>query len=117
MKNMPAIITFATVAALLLLAIAASLFNSIPFAFIASYVVGFGCSLGFLAMFIADYSHRSPRLAEIVVREADARPELEAAAKASTAWNQPDWGYRDPITVSFRSTLGLRNEPITWSAM
>jgi hypothetical protein len=101
----------------LLLAIAASLFDSIPFAFIASYVVGFGCSLGFLAMFIADYGHRSPRLVEIVVREADARSELEAAAKASAAWNQPDWGTPDTITVDFRSAIGLRNEPNTWSAI
>jgi hypothetical protein len=117
MKNMPAIITFATVAALLLLAIAASLIDSIPFAFIASYVVGFGCSLGFLAMFIADYSRRSPRLAEIVVRDADVATELEAAAKASPAWNQPGWGAPDPITVNFAATLGLRNEPNTWSAI
>jgi hypothetical protein len=121
MKNMPAVITFATVAVLLLLGIAASFIDSIPFALIASYVVGFGCSVGFLAMFLADYGLRAPRLSAIVIREADERTELAEVAEASVSGSQPDWEIRapfdDPITMMTRSTIGLMNDPATLSGI
>ena len=121
MKNMSAVITLATIAVLLLLGIAASFIDSIPFAVIASYVVGFGCSVAFLAMFLADYGFRAPRLSAIVIREADARTELGEPAEASALRNQPDGEFRapfdDPITMITRSTIGLRNDPATLSGI
>jgi uncharacterized protein (DUF58 family) len=117
MKNLPAIASIATVAVLLLLAVAASLIDSLPFAFIASYVVGFGCSIGLLAMFISDYGPSTPRPLAIVTREVEERRALEAA-RAAAAQGQPvETAYNDPITVSWMSTLGLQNDPATVSLL
>jgi hypothetical protein len=104
MKSLPAIISLATAAILLLLAVAASVINSLPFALIASYVVGFGCSAAFLALFAADYSPRRP--IEIVVKETEEKREL--------AWPNSS-GAEDSITVNFLSTMGLRKDPATLS--
>lgn len=106
MKNAPAIITFATLAVLFLLAVAASLIDSIPFAFVASYVVGFGCSAGFLSMFLADYGEASRRKVVLVPVESD--------VPASNEWGQGD-RFPDPITVNFLPTGGFRKEPATLS--
>jgi hypothetical protein len=119
MKNAPAIITFATLAVLLLLAVAASIFDSIPFVFIASYVVGFGCSVGFLTMFIADYAQRTPRLIVLEVSRADRARERQAARRAASIESMldqdPSGQFSDPITMNFLSTAGLRKGPSTLS--
>lgn len=106
MKNAPAIITFATVAVLLLLAVAASLIDSIPFVFVASYVVGFGCSVGFLSMFLADYGESSRRQVVLVPVESDvvAKADWQAGAQ-----------FPDPITMNFISSSGFRKNPATLS--
>jgi hypothetical protein len=106
MKSLPAIISLATAAALLLLAVAASFIDSLPFALIASYIVGFACSIGFLALFIADYNPRSARPIELVIRETEAKRQVERPVAPS---------FVDPITLNVLSTLGLRNDPATLS--
>jgi len=106
MKSLPAIISIATVAALMLLAVAASFIDSLPFALIASYIVGFACSVGFLALFIADYGPRSARPIELVIRETEAKRQVE------TSVVQP---FEDPITLNVLSTMGIRNDPATIS--
>jgi hypothetical protein len=105
MKSLPAIISLATAAALLLLAVAASLIDSLPFALIASYIVGFACSIGFLALFISDYAPRA-RPIELVVRETEA---------AREAKNQAVPAFADHITLNVLSTAGLTNDPATLS--
>jgi hypothetical protein len=118
MKNLPAITSIATLAVLLLLAVAASVIDSIPFAIIASYVVGFGCSIGFLAVFLADYDPRSPRPVAVVTTEAEARRKLEAAMAAAAQHEldgQMDTPFGEPVTVNLLSTMGLRNDPATLS--
>ncbi len=118
MKNLPAIISIATVAVLLLLAVAASVIDSLPFAFMASYVVGFACSVQLFAMFVQDYGPRGPRLVESVSVEASARRDLEAAKAAEAEWRleRRDAGACcDPVTVNVLSTLGLRNDDATLS--
>jgi hypothetical protein len=119
MKNLPAIISIATVAVLLLLAVAASVIDSLPFALIASYVVGFACSLSLLALFVADYAPRSPRLIALVSSEAEEKRAHGAAARAAATEHlldhQADAPYSDPITVNFMATMGLRNDPATVS--
>jgi hypothetical protein len=120
MKNLPAITAIATVAVLLLLAVAASVIDSFPLAYIASYVVGFGCSIEILVLFISDYSPRAPRLIAIVSREAEERRQL-GAARAVPAQCQPEQlvetAYDDPITVNWMSTIGLQNDQATLSLM
>jgi hypothetical protein len=115
MKNLPAIISIATVAVLLLLAVAASVIDSLPFALIASYVVGFACSLSLLALFVADYAPRSPRLIALVSSEAEEKRAREAAATERLLDRQADAPYSDPITVNFMATMGLRSDPATVS--
>jgi hypothetical protein len=109
MKNLVPITSIATIAALLLLAVAASFIDSLPFALIASYVVGFACSASLLAVFIADYSPRSPRPIPI------ARRELEAAESARWAQGRFDPSFDDQVTVNILSTVGLRDDPATLS--
>ena len=65
MKNLPAIVSLSVIATLLLLAVAASFDTSIPFALIASYVVGFACAAAMLASLIVDYGQSAPTLIEI----------------------------------------------------
>lgn len=117
MKNVPSIISLATVAVLLLLAVAASFIDSLPFAFVASYVVGFACSVGFLALFLADYGSTSPRLIAIDFKEAEAK--REAAARATRAQRRPDPQFgapcREPVAPELLATIGLRNDPSTLS--
>jgi hypothetical protein len=119
MKMLPAIVSLATIATLLLLAVAASVTDFIPFALVASYVVGFGCSIGFLALFIADYTPRSRRLVETVVSEAEAERELEAMARAAAAQRrfreELDQLAHGPLTANMLRTLGLRNDQATLS--
>ena len=116
MKNLVPVISIATIAALLLLSVAASFIDSLPFAFIASYVVGFACSASLLAVFIADYSPRSPRPIAIVTREVEARRELEAAQSAQGRFDaQFEPSFNDPLTVNILTTVGLRNDPATLS--
>ena len=110
MKNVSAIISIATVAILLLLAVAASVIDSLPFAVIASYVIGFACAIQFLALFIADYSPRSPRPIPIMSREAE-----ENAAAQRRVDQQADTPFSDPDTVMMLSTNRLRNGPATLS--
>jgi predicted O-methyltransferase YrrM len=111
MKNLPAIVSIATVAVLLLLAIAASFIDSLPFLFIASYVVGFGASIGFLALFIADYAPRSPRLIAIEVRQDETQRASAAKAVRSQHWLDDQGGsFIDPITVNLLATLGVRSD-------
>jgi hypothetical protein len=106
MKSLPAIISLATAAALLLLAVAASFIDSLPFALIASYIVGFACSVGFLALFIADYGPRSARPIELVIRETEAKRHIERPVAQL---------FEDPITLNVLSTVGLQNDPATLS--
>lgn len=115
MKNIVPITSIATIAALLLLAVAASFIDSLPFAFIASYVVGFACSASLLAVFIADYSPRSPRPIPIVSREVETRRELEAAESSAPAQGRFEPSFDDQVTVNILSTVGLRNDPATLS--
>lgn len=106
MKNAPAIISLATVGALLILAVASSLFDSIPFALIACYIVGFSGSIAFLATFMADYGPRSPGPIRIVAED-----------PASDRWTEAptDVAINEQLTVSILSTLGLRDAPATLS--
>lgn len=120
MKTLPAIISIATIAALLLLAVAASVIESIPFAYIATCVIGFAVALELLALFVADYGPQPPRL--IAVEQEKAQAEREAAARASETRrrierevNSP--AFNDEASVNWVSTAGLRNEPSTLSLL
>jgi hypothetical protein len=115
MKTLPAIISIATVAVLLLLAVAASVIDSLPFAYIASYVVGCGCAAGLLAFFIADYGPRSPRLIEAVIDEAKALRDAEA--RAAAARRQAETPFDDHVTVNWLSSGSLSNDPATVSQL
>lgn len=120
MKNLPAIASLSTVAILLLLAVAASLYASLSFAFVASYVVGFSCATGMVASLIWDYGPRSPRPIELPVRYAEPRRarEVSEAASAEPCVNFPAARPRDEaITDDLMATIGLRNDPATLSLM
>src|SRR5665213_3820370 len=102
MKNLPAIISIATVAVFLLLAVAASVIDSLPCAFMASYVVGFACSIQLFAMFVEDYGPRSPRLVESVSIEVSASRDLAAAKAAEAEWqlgSRSEGAFSDPVTM------------------
>jgi hypothetical protein len=115
MKNVTAIISIATVAVLLLLAVAASFIDSLPFALIASYIIGFSASIGFLALFIADYGERGPRPIPVVIKEDEPQRQLEEKAADSREWigSQGSTPFNDPITVNLMSTLGMRDNSAT----
>jgi hypothetical protein len=119
MKSLPALISLATVAALIVVAVAASLINSVPFTLIAAYVVGIGSSLTFLALFAADYASQ-PRLLRVVDPAASKR-ELEALLRAAASRERRDVAVapaaRDEITEKLWSTLGLDREPSTLSLL
>jgi hypothetical protein len=118
MKNLTVIISIATVAVLLLLAVAASLIDSIPFAFVASYVVGFAGSIQLLAFFVQDYAPRKPRLVEVESSEAAAKRALEAAKALEAQWlaeQRSSGSFDEHLTVNVLSTIGLRNDHATLS--
>ena len=106
MKNVPAVISLATIGALLILAVAASVVDSIPFAVVACYIIGFSGSLAFLATFIADYSPRSPEPVKLVAEEA-----------AAGRWTgvPTDAALGEEVTVSILSTVGMEPDPATLS--
>jgi hypothetical protein len=106
MKNVPAIISLATIGALLILSVAASLVESIPFAVVACYIIGFSGSIAFLAIFVADYGSRSSEPIKIVVKDA-----------ASERWTEvpADAGLGEHLTVSIFSTVSINEDPVTLS--
>ncbi len=106
MKNAPAIISLATVGALLILAVASSLVDSIPLALIACYIVAFSGSIAFLATFMADYGPRSPEAIRIVAED----PASDRWAEVHT-----DVALSEQLTVSILSTGGLHEAPATLS--
>jgi hypothetical protein len=119
MKSLPALISLATATVLIVVAVAASFINSVPFTLIASYVVGIGTSLAFLALFAADYAPQ-PRILR-VVDPAESKRELEALLRAAAAGDRSEPEivpvFGDEITVNLLSTMGLHREPSTLSLL
>jgi hypothetical protein len=119
MKSLPALISLATAAVLILIAIAASFIESVPFALIASSVIGVGTTFAFLALFAADYGP-PPRVLRVVDPE-ESKRELDALLRMAAARDRSEPeiapALADEITVNFLSTVGLDRQPSTLSLL
>jgi hypothetical protein len=104
MKNLPAFITLATLAALGLLAVISSVTASVPFLPIAAYIVSGASSLGLLGVFLGDYTRGAPRRdrSRANVRQPRVQPSGREAREVAPRAIWPALGMRnDPVTLTF----------------
>jgi hypothetical protein len=117
MKNLPCIIALSTIISLALLTACAVLGVSLPYAGIASDILGISCCAGVAAFFVADYTpNRSRPYIDLGVAE----PKREVALAPVRQRYVPrpiELPVDDEITVNLMATLGLRREPATVSLM
>jgi hypothetical protein len=116
MKNLPYIVSLATIICLVILAALAALGVSLPYVSIASDVIGFSCGAGVLSFFLADYAAGRPNH---YVDLRSAEPKSEVALVAPTGQKRARRRVELPLdpatTLNLIREIRLRDEPSTLS--
>jgi uncharacterized membrane protein len=117
MKNLPCIISLLTIVSLALLAACAAISISLPYATIASGIVGISCSAGVFAFLVADYVPNRTR-PPIALGVAEPEREVEpASVRQRPVSRLIDLSLDEELTVNLIATLGLRRESATVSRL
>jgi hypothetical protein len=117
MKNLPCIVTIATLVSLAFLAAAAACGVPLPYASLASDIIGFSCCAGVVAFFAMDYStdrSRNRAYFEPVAAKREVIPATVGRARNLEAISLP---VDTDITINLMATLGSWSEPATVSLM
>jgi len=116
MKNLPYIVSLATIICLVVLAALAALGLSLPYVSIASDIVGFSCGAGVFSFFLADYGAGRPNH-YVDLRAAEPKREVALAAQASRgrARRRVELPFETAITLELMSEVRLREDLSTLS--
>jgi hypothetical protein len=118
MKNIPYVIAFSAFIGLVLLAVFAAMGISLPFAYIASDIVGFSCAAGVLSFLIMDYAPRGG-YQPVDIRVVEPKLEIvRADPPAADTCGVPvpiEVPFYDEVTLNLMSTFGASNDPATVS--
>jgi hypothetical protein len=117
MKNLPCIVTLATLVSLAFLAVAAVFGVPLPYASIASDIIGVSCCAGVLAFFAMDYSTDRSRNRVAMPALESKREVIPAAVGRARDLVPIPVPVDTDITLNLMATLGSWSEPATVSLM
>lgn len=116
MKNLPYIVSLATIICLVVLAALAALGLSLPYIAIASDVVGFSCGAGVFSFFLADYAAGRPNH-YVDLRAAEPKREVALATPASRrcARRKAELPFEAAMALKLMSEVRLSDDLSTLS--
>jgi hypothetical protein len=113
MKNLISIVSLTGLASLVVLAVLAAFDVSLPYACIASDVIGFSAGAGVLAFFVADYAPSRP-LIDLQAVQVE-RNALASARHLEVNPDPVDMAFDPNATLNWLGSSSMEQEPSTLS--